>query len=114
MSRWVERMLRLARQMLMQVVNTINQQVNIVQEQVTEQITRFADQMLDDMWQGPDAEKFRSEVKGVVLPALNSIVDITTATASGLNNAAQTVEQGDKRVTQLVNELNNTFARIYR
>ncbi len=109
-------LLHLARRVLNEVLSEINKQINRIQQEVIQEFETYLRQVVDGCWRGEDAEQFKSEVQGLLLPRLNEIAGsggIVPRTQVGVENAAQVVERADQRVSGLVSNLNDTFSKIY-
>jgi uncharacterized protein YukE len=106
-------LLKLALKILQGVISEITKQVNVVENEITQEVQKYLNQVIDGAWKGPDAERFKQEVQGMVLPRLSNLTGICTKTVSGIDNAVQVVQQADQKVTQLVSDLNTTFSKIY-
>lgn len=106
-------LIKLARRILDQVLQVIQQQINRLQQEVMEEITNIIRSQLTDMWQGEDADEFAQRVEGQVLPVLDSLIGVVTHSHSGLQQAADIITRADQAASQMVSELNNQFANIY-
>ena len=105
-------LLKIARRVLQQVLATIQQQINIVQQQVLEYLMNYVNQT-DSMWRGDDADVFVAEFKGQVAPVLQQLVGATTNTYNGIQQAADRIDAADQKVANMVDDLVNDFTAIY-
>jgi hypothetical protein len=106
-------LLKLARRVLEQVLNEVNRQVNRVEQEILQQMRNLITQGFDDVWRGEDADQFKEKVNNQAIRQAEGVVTITVSTHDGLVRAADVITRADQRVAQLVENLNNTFGRIY-
>jgi uncharacterized protein YukE len=106
-------LMRLARKILQGVLDEITKQLNIVQNEVIEGMTRFVTQGFDDIWRGEDADQFKQKVMRLAVPNGQEIVNVVSRTHTALNRAAESIEAADQKANQMVSDLQNTFSRIF-
>lgn len=105
-------LLKLARKILQQVLDSWMQQINIVQQQVLEEITSILGNH-ENIWRGEDADQFQEIVNKQVMTAVQQVLGISTQTHQGITQAAEIISQADAQAAQLVGELKGVFSRIY-
>jgi len=105
-------LLTLARTILNGVLDEINKQLSTLETQVINVMQGFIKDVVNGMWQGPDADKFVAALNDV-LPKVQDISQRTTAFSSGISNAADHITQADQNAQQQVADLVGQFAKIY-
>lgn len=106
-------LIKLARRILDQVLQVIQQQINRLQQEIMEEMTNIIRSQLTDMWKGEDADEFAERVERQVFPVLESLIGVVTQSHAGLQQAADIITRADSQATQMVAELNSQFANIY-
>jgi len=106
-------LLKLARKILEQVLESWTQQcVNVIQQQVLEEIMGIIGNR-ENIWRGEDAEQFQEVLQKQIVSSVQDIIGVSTRTCDGLRQAAEVITQADTQAAQLVSDLKGTFARIY-
>lgn len=105
-------LMKIARRVLEQVQDTIQQQINIIQQQVLEYLVNYVNQT-DSMWRGDDADVFVSEFNGKIAPVLRQLVGATTNMSKGIQDATDRIDAADQRICSQVDDLVNDFSAIY-
>lgn len=106
-------LLKFARAILNGIINEINKAINKVQNEVVGEAGKILGSLTDQVWKGEDANAFKQELAKVLMPELNEFLGMGKQLISGFENAAQVIERADQKVSQVVSELNNVFAKIY-
>jgi hypothetical protein len=106
-------LMKFARAVLNGIMNEINKAINKVQNEVVGEASKILGSVTDQVWKGEDANAFKQELGKVLIPELNDFIGMTNKLVSGFENAAQVIERADQKVSQVVGDLNNIFAKIY-
>lgn len=105
-------LIRLAIQILNQVVATLNKQINRVQQEVVDEIESWVFKQMESFWRGKDAEMFKQDISKSVQETVE-VIGLTRRTVDGLENARDVIVQADQQSANLVSDLNREFSNIY-
>lgn len=113
MRRSVRRaLMKIARRVLEGVKQTIDQQINVIQQDVLDYLLNYVNQT-DSMWRGDDAEVFVAEFNGKVAPVLRQLVGATGNFRKRIGEAEERIDLADQRICSMVDDLVNDFSAIY-
>lgn len=105
-------LIRLAIQILSQVIAVLNKQINRLQQEVVDEMESWIFKQMDGFWRGEDAEMFKQEASKAIQEAVEAI-GLTRRTVTGLETARDILLQADQRSAGLVSDLNREFSNIY-
>lgn len=103
--------LKIARQILRQIVARIRQQIEHVRTDAYEPTQQHVNN-LDNIWQAEDADAFRAEMQQEVLPQLQDILDDTLGLCTGIDNAIITIDEAEQQVLNIVDEIESKIKSI--
>ena len=107
------RLLRIARSIVMNVVKTVTQQVNLVQDAITKPIQTMVQQVLGGAWKGDGAVRFSEEMTSLVIPQLQNLTMSFTNTGNFITRALDTMERADKVASRISGGLMDVFKGIF-
>jgi uncharacterized protein YukE len=105
-------LLTLAHAILDGVMGEVNKQIQSMENEVMSPLQNFVKEVAGGVWQGPDAEKFMSDVSNLV-PKIQESHQFTSSFATGIVNAAQQIVQADAKAAQQVADLVGQFSKIF-
>jgi hypothetical protein len=114
MSIFTAILIRIARQVVESVIQTIMQQVNILQDAVTNPLKAMVQLVIGGVWTGDGATRFAEEMGSEVIPQLLSIGSVTTGFGSTVRRSVDIINQAEAKATQQAQQLYDVFNNIYR
>jgi hypothetical protein len=107
-------LLRIARSVVENVINTINNQIRMVQEAITAPLRAMVQQVLGGVWKGDGANRFVAEMTNEVLPMLVNIGNVNMSFGGLLRRAMDIMDRADRQATQQAQQLYDVFNGIFR
>ena len=106
-------LLRFARQVVMNVMSQLNQQVQVIENQAMSPMRNMIQQVVNGIWIGEGANAFVEEVSSMFIPGIGRVAETINVVNSNLQHAIDVLDQADQQVTTLVNSLGDLFDGIY-
>lgn len=107
-------LLRIARSVVENVINTINNQIRMVQEAITAPLRAMVQQVLGGVWKGDGANRFVAEMTSEVLPMLVNITNVNMSFGGLIRRAMDILDRADRQATQQAQQLYDVFNGIFR
>jgi hypothetical protein len=107
-------LLRIARSIVENVVNTINNQIRMVQDAITAPLRAMVQQVLGGVWKGDGATRFVTEMTNEVLPTLVNIGNANMGFGGLIRRAMDIMDRADRQATQHAQQLFDVFNGIFR
>lgn len=105
-------LLSIAKAVVQQVQNTINQQVAVVQDDVQKRIEQYVQEVVATSWTGRGADAFVNAIHDDVVPKLNQVVQSVTQTNRNITSAVQIMDEADLKVNSMVSGLRDKLDQI--
>ncbi len=106
-------LLRFARQVVMNVISQLTQQINVIEEQAMNPMRQMIQEVTNGIWIGEGANAFVEEVSSMFIPGIGRVAETIGQVNNNLNRAMDILDQADQQVTSLVNGLGDLFGDIY-
>ena len=106
-------LLRFARQVVLNVMSQLTQQVNAIEEQAMNPMRQMIQAVVNGVWIGEGANAFVEEVSTLFIPGIGRVAETINMVNNNLNTAIAILDQADQQVTSLVNGLGDLFGNIY-
>jgi len=106
-------LLRFARQVVMNVMSQLNQQVQVIENQAMSPMRNMIQEVVNGVWIGEGANAFVEEVSSMFIPGIGRVAETINVVNSNLQHAIDVLDQADQQVTGLVNSLGDLFDGIY-
>jgi hypothetical protein len=107
-------LLRIARAVVRSIIQTIAQQVRILQDAITNPMKAIVQMVLSGVWKGDGATRFVEEISSDVVPALVSIGNVTSSLGMTVSKAIDIMDQAEVKATKQAQQLYDVFNNIYR
>lgn len=108
-------LLRVAFQIVENVLRGIAQQQNITENQALSPARAMAQLVSGgSIWRGKGADAFSQEVMSLVVPQLQLSIQMLQTNQQNISKASQIMRQADQQVNQMVNGLGELFSNIYK
>jgi hypothetical protein len=106
-------LLKIARAVLNQVTNQIEQQIKRLMEEVVSPL-RDAQRLVSSgtIWQGKGADRFVSEIETDLLPRLHVVTQSLNDLNKNIMGARDILDQADRNASAEISDLAETFDRI--
>ena len=108
------KLLRIARSIVLNVVRTVTNQVNMVQEAITSPLRTMVQQVLGGAWRGNGADRFAEEMTSLIIPQLSDLSTSFSNTGNYINRALNTMNRADKNASKIAGGLSDVFRGIFR
>jgi uncharacterized protein YukE len=95
------------------IVGQIFQQVNIVQELVTEPLRRMVAAVTGGIWKGDGANRFAQEMTSLVIPSLTNLMNINNSFGNAIKKAQETMAVAMQQAQSLAQGLNDVYNAIF-
>jgi hypothetical protein len=105
-------LLRMAEQVLDQVLQQFSQQLNVVAEQAIQPMQGTVSLVEGGAWRGIGAEQFKQEVASIFMPNTGIVRELIAQQQSNLNKARDIIKQADQSAHQAVQDMDNLFGQI--
>lgn len=105
-------LLRIARAVVNSVIQTINAQINLIQDAITAPLRAMVQQVLGGIWRGEGANRFVQEMTNEVIPQLVNIGNINLNFSSLIRRSLDIMDRADRQATAKANELFDVFHKI--
>ncbi len=105
-------LLSITRPITQEVTNTINQQLQLVTDQVTQPLKAMVQQVEGGVWKGDGANRFVEEMTNEVILSLANISDAGHNFGSLISAALNIFDQADSQASQIANSLDDVFSDI--
>ena len=106
-------LLRFARQVVLNVMSQLTQQVSVIEDQAMNPMRQMIHQVTNGVWIGEGANAFVEEVSSMFIPGVGRVAETINIVNSNLNHAIDVLDQADQQVTALANSLGDLFSNIY-
>ena len=107
------KLLRMAFQVVQNVINSLNQQFNIVEQQALAPIRAIIGQVTGGVWKGDGATKFVEECSKLMIPGIGKVGEHIKYMNTNLQRAVNVMHQADAQVNGLVRGLSDVFGGIF-
>lgn len=114
MSIFTSILIRIARQVVESVIQTITQQVNILQDAITNPLKTIVQAVISGAWKGDGATRFAEEMGNEVIPQLLNIGNVTTTFGGTVRRSVEILNQAEAKATQQAQQLYDVFNNVYR
>lgn len=101
--------LNFARKIVESVMNTIMQQLKIVESAVEQPLQSVIQEILGGAWEGDDADAFVQDIQGSVLPLLADILGAIGGCSISINGAMDAIDKADSKGLGIVEDLVGSF-----
>lgn len=105
-------LLKLAEEMLNQILGEVTKLMNRVQQEVIGEMTRIITQGFDDVWRGEDADAFKQKVQKAAVPPATNMVQYVGKLFQGVQRAAELIKRADTQASAVVDDLVGIISRI--
>jgi hypothetical protein len=95
------------------IISQILQQVNIVQDAVTQPLRGLINQVMAGMWKGEGANRFVAEMTSEVIPMLVNIMGVNTSFAGAIKKSQDRMNQAFHQATSQAQTLYDLFGSIF-
>jgi len=106
-------LLRFARQVVMNVMSQLTQQVNVIEDQAMSPMRNMIQAVVNGVWIGEGANAFVEEVSSMFIPGIGRVAETINIVNNNLQHAIDVLDQADQQVTGMVNSLGDLFDGIY-
>jgi len=113
MSGIMNRLLRLARQVVENVMREVLNQVNVVDNLIQQTIRSYIQSVVGGVWQGTAADEFVQKVEQVVAQQGFPMRDMIQNISTSITNAMDAVDRTDQNARGVVDSLADTFKQVY-
>ncbi|NIM94890.1 MAG: hypothetical protein GTO18_14410 [Anaerolineales bacterium] len=104
-------MFRLVRAAVAQVMGTIMQQVNLIEEILSE-VSGYGS-VLEGSWIGDDADAFVSEINSRLIPQVRGAIASVGGMHVGIARAVEVIIAADRKARGMVRDLEDVFDGIF-
>lgn len=108
----MSRLLHIARERVMDLMNKILGQVNIVEDQIKARLQSYVAEVLGGVWRGAGADEFIRTVSEEAIPMTNMITGHMKEYTQKIGRAVSMLDDADTRCRAEVNRLADVFERI--
>jgi uncharacterized protein YukE len=105
-------LLKVAKMVVQQVLQGLNQQLNVVTEQAYNPMQAALEEVTSGVWRGVGADAFVEEVSSLHMPGVGLIGDQIRSFSSNLQRAQEIMEEADKSANQQVRNIDEIFRKI--
>lgn len=107
-------LLRIARAVVNSIIQTITQQINMLQDAVTAPLRAIVQAVIAGAWRGDGATRFAEEMTNEVIPQLMNIGNIFSVFGEAVRKAVEVINRAEQKSTQQAQQLYDVFNNIYR
>lgn len=107
-------LLRIARAVINSVIQTITQQIQMLQDAITQPLRGIVQSVVAGAWKGDGASRFVEEMTNEVIPQLLNIGNVTTNFGGAIRRAVEVLDRAEQKATQQAQQLYDVFNNIYR
>lgn len=107
-------LLRIARSVVENVINVINNQIKMIQDAITAPLRGMVQQVLGGVWKGEGANRFVAEMTQEVLPQLVNLGNVNMSFGGLIRRAIDLFDRADRQATQHAQQLYDVFNGIFR
>jgi uncharacterized protein YukE len=105
-------LLKVAKAVLQQVLQGLDQQLNTVLEQAYNPMQGALEQVTSGVWRGVGANAFVEEVSSLHMPGVGVVGDQIRGLQANLQRAQEIMEEADRKANQSVRGVDEIFRRI--
>jgi uncharacterized protein YukE len=114
MSDLIDKLIRIARGILMQQQNIIAQQVLArMEEEIISILQSYIRDVVGGVWEGKGADAFVDAINTEALPMAGQVVGHVTQFDTSLTQSVEIMDEADARTRSMVSNLEDTFTSIY-
>lgn len=106
-------LLRFARSVVESVRSQVNQQKQIMESQISREISSMIQSVANGVWRGAGSQVFVDEMNTLVLPRVSELIGRVVGIHGFIGAAADIVERGHQQACSRINAVNDVFGRIY-
>lgn len=110
-SRWLRRMLKIARSIVLEIIRQVTEQVNIIETIVKHPIQRHLNRV-DEIWRSQGANEFKRTLSEDALPQLDRITGNISQHVKNVQTAVQIIDDADMRARTEVQRLTDMIEQI--
>jgi uncharacterized protein YukE len=107
-------LLRIARAVVNGAIQTINNQVTLVENMVKAPLKAIVQSVIGTYWTGDGADRFADEMASLFFPDLDKVCNTTTGLKNALDNAVAIMNAAEAKATQTASQLEDVFVKIYQ
>jgi hypothetical protein len=105
-------LLRVAKAVVQQVYQGLQQQLNVVLEQAYNPMQAALEQVTGGVWKGVGADAFVEEVSSLYMPGVGLVGDQIRGLQANLQRAEEIMEEADQKANGAVRGIEEQFRRI--
>lgn len=95
------------------IISQVLQQVNVIQDSVTNPLKGIIGQVSGGIWKGDGANRFVDEMTNQVIPMLANIMTNNTNYANAIKKSQDRMAQAVQQATQAAQTLQDVFSNIF-
>lgn len=107
-------LIRIARAVVENIINIINQQIRLIQDVITQPLRQIVQQVVGGAWRGGGANRFVEEMTNEVIPQLVNIGNVNMSFGNTIRRAMDVMDRADRQATQQAQQLYDVFNGIFR
>lgn len=102
-------LMQLARSILQNVLQTLSQLENAIQEQALNVVKQLVAQVIGGEWTGLGADKFMEEINSIATPKMTTMMSVLNTHASNLNKAREIMDRAESEAKNKMGALADVF-----
>lgn len=102
-------LMQLARSVLQNVLQTLSQLENVIQEQALNVVKQLVAQVVGGVWTGKGADQFMEEINSIGTPKLSTFMGVLNTHASNLNKAREIMDRAESEAKSKIAQLADPF-----
>jgi uncharacterized protein YukE len=106
-------LIRIARQVVQNVLSGLMKQLNVVQEQAHAPMQQMVQQVTGGIWVGKGADAFVEEVSSLMMPGVGRIGEGINTYSRNIQNAMDVMDQADNQVSGIARGIGDIFSAIF-
>jgi uncharacterized protein YukE len=106
-------LIRLARRVLQQMQQKLNEQMRRLEDEVKQPIRAIIEKVTSGVWIGKGADAFVDEVTSLLIPGLDVSHRRIHSCHSNIDRAVDIMDHADENVRRLADALADQFSKIY-
>lgn len=109
----ISALIRIARQVVQNVLSQLTQQFNILEDMVKAPMQQIVNNLTDPVWKGDGATKFKEEVASLFIPGVGQVGGHIMFMRNNLQRAVDVMDQADNQAQQLARRAGDVFQSIF-
>ncbi|HMQ51347.1 MAG TPA: hypothetical protein PKE64_04475 [Anaerolineae bacterium] len=113
MSSTRDALIRLARRVVQQMQQKLNEQMSRLEDEVKQPIRGIVDQIVGGVWIGKGADAFVDEVTSLLVPGLDVSHQRIQNCHTNIDKAVDIMDHADDNVRKLADTMADQFSKVY-